>query len=534
MASHTSYPAEPSALRNESGPAGMNDQIQVDTQVDQKSVPIEPPAATQELKLRTPLPKLQLFLVCLIQFAEPLTASVIYPFVNQFVRATGITQGDDRKTGYYAGVIESVFFAAEALTAFQWGWLSDRFGRRIVLLLGPLGLSFAMIAFGCSTSYWSMILARCLQGICNGNIGVSKTVMVELTDATNMGDAFALMPIMWSAGITLGPIIGGILSNPATRWPHSFGYFFVTHPYLLPCLVTGIVAFLTFVIGFVRLKETRPPRRRALERLREDDRQRRASEVSHTDSKDVPSDHKEGLDDGTNPSTSPALSKSPSSESITLLSVLKNRRMQFILTNYTIFALIDMCYAVLIPLMWSTPVGIGGLGLSSFQIGLTMGIWGFLNAVVQINATGRVIRKFGGASVFKFAFVFYLLCFATFPLSTFLAERHGRVYVGSWLVIASQLFFQVFAYMSYASIQVVIAEATPKHLIGSVNGFAQMAGCVMRTVAPTFSSSLFSVSIRQEIIHGYLVYVIIYIICVIGIGCSTTLNNRNHEPEASA
>jgi len=209
MASQTSHPAEPSTLRNESGPTGMNDQIQVDTQVDKKCIPIEPPAATQdklELKSRTPLPKFQLFLVCLIQFAEPLTASVIYPFVNQFVRATGITRGDDRKTGYYAGVIvslllfynhgmhsssnapfflvhcmyqESVFFAAEALTAFQWGWLSDRFGRRIVLLLGPLGLSFAMVAFGCSTSYWSMILARCLQGICNGNIG--KFSIFDLT-----------------------------------------------------------------------------------------------------------------------------------------------------------------------------------------------------------------------------------------------------------------------------------------------------------------------------------------------------------------
>lgn len=41
----------------------------------------------------------------------------------------------------------------------------------MVLILGPLGLSFAMVAFGCSTAYWSMILARCLQGICNGNIG---------------------------------------------------------------------------------------------------------------------------------------------------------------------------------------------------------------------------------------------------------------------------------------------------------------------------------------------------------------------------
>lgn len=175
-------------------------------------------------------------------------------------------------------------------------------------------------------------------------------------------------------------------------------------------------------------------------------------EVSHADSEDVPSNHMVGLDAGMNPLASPALSESPfAPECITLLSVLKNRRMQFILTNYTIFALIDMCYAVLIPLMWSTPVGIGGLGLSPFQIGLTMGIWGFLNAFMQINVTGRVIRKFGGAFVFKFAFVFYLLCFSTFPLSTFLAEEHGRVYVGSWLVIAAQLFFQVFAYMSYGS-----------------------------------------------------------------------------------
>jgi len=91
----------------------MNDQIQVDTRVDPKNTSLESPVATQdklEPKSRTPLPKFQLFLVCLIQFAEPLTASVIYPFVNQFVRATGITQGDDRKTGYYAGVIVSFLF----------------------------------------------------------------------------------------------------------------------------------------------------------------------------------------------------------------------------------------------------------------------------------------------------------------------------------------------------------------------------------------------------------------------------------------
>ena len=116
MDPHISHPTESSTWRNNPEPTGMTIQIQADTQLDQEGehvIPAESPTATQdkpEPKLRTPLPKFQLLLVCLIQFAEPLTASVIYPFVNQFVRATGITQGDDKKTGYYAGVIVSLPF----------------------------------------------------------------------------------------------------------------------------------------------------------------------------------------------------------------------------------------------------------------------------------------------------------------------------------------------------------------------------------------------------------------------------------------
>lgn len=55
----------------------------------------------------TPLPKLALLSVFLIQTAEPITATVIYPFINQFVRETGITNGNEKKTGYYAGFIVS-------------------------------------------------------------------------------------------------------------------------------------------------------------------------------------------------------------------------------------------------------------------------------------------------------------------------------------------------------------------------------------------------------------------------------------------
>ena len=62
---------------------------------------------------RTPLPLLQIFIVYLIQFAEPITATVIYPFINELIRETGITGGDETKTGYYAGIVVS---AKRALT----------------------------------------------------------------------------------------------------------------------------------------------------------------------------------------------------------------------------------------------------------------------------------------------------------------------------------------------------------------------------------------------------------------------------------
>ena len=58
------------------------------------------------------------------------------------------------------------------MTVIQWGYLSDRFGRRSVLLLSPLGLAFSMFIFGSSTTFLPLVLSRCFQGMFNGIIGV--------------------------------------------------------------------------------------------------------------------------------------------------------------------------------------------------------------------------------------------------------------------------------------------------------------------------------------------------------------------------
>jgi len=80
-----------------------------------------------------------------------------------------------------------------------------------------------------------------------------------------------------------------------------------------------------------------------------------------------------------------------------------------------------------------------------------------------------------------------------------------------------------------ASTQVIIAETAPKKLIGSINGIVQLAGCAMRTFAPSFATSLFSFSIEKQVFGGYLVYAVVYAIVLCGIGFSRLLPDSKRK-----
>ena len=66
-----------------------------------------------------------------------------------------------------------MFYIAEASTVLLWSMASDRFGRRSIMILGPLGLSLTTLGFGASTQFWSLLMFRFSQGVFNGTIGLS-------------------------------------------------------------------------------------------------------------------------------------------------------------------------------------------------------------------------------------------------------------------------------------------------------------------------------------------------------------------------
>ncbi|KAJ7183241.1 major facilitator superfamily multidrug-resistance, DHA1 sub-family [Mycena filopes] len=444
---------------------------------------------------RTPIPKLQVAIVFLIQFTEPITALVIYPFVVQFVRDTGITGGDETKTGFYAGFLESAFFLAEGLSVFPSGRLSDTYGRRSVLLWGPLGLGLAMLGFGLSTSFWSLLFFRCIQGLCNGNIGVAKTVINELADPTNIADLFAMQPLIWSLGTTLAPLIGGLLANPTTRWP-VLGNFetLKNHPYFLPCLVAGVIALVSFALAFVGLKETLPSI--VARRLKSTAAPAETDPLIPTASHDAPPPIRD----------------------------LLTRPVFIALANHGLLCFMSMSNDALVPLFFSTPMNLGGLGLKPNEIGTILGICGFCNAIVQLLFAGRLIRYYGPRRMVTAGSIAIFVQFSLYPLVSFLAQRAGGVDVMVRIALACQLSCICAVYFAYGSLMILIMDSAPgPSSMGSVNGLAQLVGTVLRSVAPSFASSLFSLSAKHHIAGGNMVYFALMAVTVVALRCSLLL-----------
>jgi MFS family permease len=115
-----------------------------------------------------------------------------------------------------------MFFVMEAAAVLHWSRLSDRVGRKPVLLIGLTGLFISMLCFGLSRTFTTLVirsvilvcdpefadngdlLSRCLAGALDGNFAIVKSAIGELTDSTNSAQGFALIPIVWSVGATIG------------------------------------------------------------------------------------------------------------------------------------------------------------------------------------------------------------------------------------------------------------------------------------------------------------------------------------------
>ncbi|KAF9526687.1 member of major facilitator superfamily multidrug-resistance, DHA1 sub-family [Crepidotus variabilis] len=453
----------------------------------------------------TPLPWSQFSIILFLLLADPLTTQVISPFAPQLIRDIGITNGNESQVGYYVGIMQSFFFLTQACTVLHWSRLSDSIGRKPVILCGLVGLSLSTYCFGLSRSFWGLVLSGSLNGALNGNLGVIKSMMAEMTDPTNISKAYAYLPIVWTTGSTLGPIIGGLLSRPADRFPNVFGNseFMKKYPYFLPCSVPATFSVSAWIIAFFFLKETSANPQSIAQYLGFRERKTEAVEnpviiVTSTEEEPLITTEPRNLD-------GEALSID---EPLPLRSLLTHE-VVIAATNYAFLSLVDIGFRAVHPLFLSTPIELGGFGLPPATIGKVLSLFAVLDGLFQVFFFAKIYDRWGPKRVFIAGVLSTIPAFMLFPIINALA-RHQGYSLTAWAAVVAQITMFVAVNCSFGAIYIFIAAASPNRAsLGATNGFSEMTVSFMRAIGPAITNSLFSLSMAKGYLGGYLVYFIL-------------------------
>lgn len=184
-----------------------------------------------------PRPRSTLWIVFTTILIDFIGFSVLLPVLPYY--ATKLGAGSVQ-----VALILSLYAAAQLVFLPAWGWLSDRIGRRPVILLSLSGTvaSFVLLATGQSLAI--IYLARVLAGLFAASIGTAQAIVNDVTTDAERAQGMGLIGAAFGLGFVLGPALGGLLSKIDERAPF-YGI----------C----ILALTNLVVAFFRLPESHPP-----------------------------------------------------------------------------------------------------------------------------------------------------------------------------------------------------------------------------------------------------------------------------------
>ena len=198
---------------------------------------------------------LVLFLVTVI---DMIGFGIVIPFLTYLVEDL-TPANQEANIGIWVGVLMTSYSAAQFLFSPFWGSLSDRIGRRPVLMVGLVGNTVFFTMFGLANTLVLALLARFLAGVFNGNLAVARAYIGDVSTPQQLATRMGLIGAAFGLGFTFGPFIGGELSDPASRWAWFEGTIFDTNPYLLPCAVASLLSVLSLLVAIRNLPESLPP-----------------------------------------------------------------------------------------------------------------------------------------------------------------------------------------------------------------------------------------------------------------------------------
>jgi DHA1 family tetracycline resistance protein-like MFS transporter len=158
----------------------------------------------------------------------------------------GFTSSQTEQAWWY-GAVALCFSVANFISSPLLGALSDRFGRRPVLLVGFCALSLSFFVTALATQLWMLMVVRVFSGAMQSNASVANAYVADITAPVDRAKRFGLLGAMFGIGFILGPVTGGLLGAIDVH---------------LPFFAAGSLALVNLLYGWLVLPESLPPERR--------------------------------------------------------------------------------------------------------------------------------------------------------------------------------------------------------------------------------------------------------------------------------
>ena len=440
------------------------------------------------------------------------------------------------EVGLYVGLVASSFALAQFATNFFWGWLSDRIGRKPVVLTGTLLTAACFVAFGFCRTFWQAVIVQVLMGLVNGNQGVVSTCLGEITDRSNQSRAFTYLPVIYGLGGITGPVVGGLLVSKNVQFSNKDPY-----PYIKPNLVSAAVLVFDLIIAMVFLEESLeeakdlPPLGKRVGNLfswawqfasssrpsylRIPETGRKRSSYVNGDATIDEEDEENSSSDSASQASLPALI--PHHTTDLTHSQVFNRDTLFLMATYLIFQLSNISYNSLYPIFGQASPP-RGRDLSPEEIGFSLAFAGVATIAFQLGFFGKLRAKVGNKITYRGCMAAMAVALGLTPWVGYKHSGNGELGISSgtaWLWVelgfvllvkslaavgcltSFLLLVSVFAPGHHRRLPKTyqITNSAPNHsVLGTLNGLAQTLSAAGRAVGPFLAGGLFSLGTQVE------------------------------------
>jgi MFS family permease len=162
----------------------------------------------------------------------------------------------EKWSGPAAALLMASFSLLQMIFSPFWGRLSDKYGRRPILLLSLVGSTTSYFMFAFSGSYALLLFSRIFAGVCGGNVTAAQAFVADVTDAKDRTAGMGLVGMAFGLGFALGPVLGGGATWLTSQYmPHATAQFGAG-------MMAGAICLVNLLWAWARLPESLPPEKR--------------------------------------------------------------------------------------------------------------------------------------------------------------------------------------------------------------------------------------------------------------------------------